>query len=467
MDPAPVISSRAPSLVRRLVLLASVWSLAVLIASAVLLGLLFEQAALRRFDQGLADLTDSLAAAAQPEANGGLAVRDLGDLRTRRAYSGRYWQVSRVTPGGAPAVLARSRSLWDVELGLPRDLAGRLEARPSGAVSFAAPGPEGQKLRVRATRLVLPGDVGPVIVLAAEDRRPVDADVRGFFVATAAVFGLLALGLIAAVVIQVRLGLRPLFALSQELGDLRAGRAEGLRGGYPRELTPLADQLTALMHHNRDTLERQRAHVGNLAHALKTPLAVLSSAAAREPGPLSGLVVQQAGAMQRQVDHHLRRARAAASAGGPGAGLATPVAEVLDDLVRTLSRLHQDAGVRIDWDAPDDLVFLGERQDLMEIAGNLLENACKWGGGRVSVRAAAEGGEQLVLEIDDAGPGLTPDQRRDALARGARLDESAPGSGLGLSIVNDLARAYGGDLDLGASPLGGLRTRVRLPRAAD
>lgn len=210
MDPAPVISSRAPSLVRRLVLLASVWSLAVLIASAVLLGLLFEQAALRRFDQGLADLTDSLAAAAQPEANGGLAVRDLGDLRTRRAYSGRYWQVSRVTPGGAPAVLARSRSLWDVELGLPRDLAGRLEARPSGAVSFAAPGPEGQKLRVRATRLVLPGDVGPVIVLAAEDRRPVDADVRGFFVATAAVFGLLALGLIAAVVIQVRLGLRPL-----------------------------------------------------------------------------------------------------------------------------------------------------------------------------------------------------------------------------------------------------------------
>jgi hypothetical protein len=131
------------------------------------------------------------AAAAQPEAGGGLAVRDLGDLRTRRAYSGRYWQVSRVAPDGAPAVLARSRSLWDTELGLEAGLARRLEARPSGAVSFAAPGPEGQKLRVRATRLVLPGDVGPVIVLAAEDRRSVDADVRGFYVATVAVFGLL------------------------------------------------------------------------------------------------------------------------------------------------------------------------------------------------------------------------------------------------------------------------------------
>lgn len=458
----------APSLVRRLVFLASVWSLAVLVASAVLLGLLFEQAALRRFDQGLADLTDSLAAAAAPAAvsGAGFAIRDLGDLRTRRAYSGRYWQVSRAGAGGAPVVLARSRSLWDTELAIPRDLALRLEARPSGAVSYAAPGPEGQRLRVRATRLVLPGDEGPVIVLAAEDRRPVDADIRGFFVATAAVFGLLALGLIAAVVIQVRLGLRPLFALSQELADLRSGRADGLGGGYPRELTPLADQLTALMRHNQDTLERQRAHVGNLAHALKTPLAVLSSAASRESGPLPDLVTHQAAAMQRQVDHHLRRARAAAG-GGPGSGLSTPVAGVLDDLVRTLGRLHQDSGLRIDWDAPDELVFLGERQDLLEIAGNLLENACKWGRTRVSVCAASDGPARLVLEVVDDGPGLTPEQRRDALARGARLDESAPGSGLGLSIVNDLARAYGGALELADAPSGGLRVRVNLPRAGD
>lgn len=462
------MAAAAPSLVRRLVLLASVWSLAVLLASAVLLGLLFEQAALRRFDQGLADLTDSLAAAAGPALSPGAGptVRDLDDLKTRRAYSGRYWQVSRPGPGGSAAVLARSRSLWDTELVLPARVVGDLQAHPSGAVSYAAPGPDGQKLRVRATRLVLPGDPGPVIVLAAEDRGPVDADIRGFFVATAAVFGLLALGLIAAVVIQVRLGLRPLFALSQELADLRSGRAEGLRGGYPRELTPLADQITALMRHNQVTLERQRSHVGNLAHALKTPLAVLSAAASREPGAFSGLVTQQAGAMQRQVDHHLRRARAAAG-GGPGAGHATPVAEVLDDLVRTLSRLHQDAGLRIDWDAPDDLVFLGERQDLMEIAGNLLENACKWGRRRVRVRAAAEGPGHMVLEVDDDGPGLTPDQRRDALARGARLDESAPGSGLGLSIVSDLAVAYGGDLELSGVPAGGLRARVRLPRTAD
>lgn len=455
----------APSLVRRLVLLAAVWSTGVLVASAILLGLLFEQAALRRFDQGLADLTDSLAAAALPDPAAGARVPDLGDLRTRRVYSGRYWQVSRATQEGPPVVLARSRSLWDLELMLPAALPGTLEARPGEAVSYAAPGPGGQRLRVRATRLILPGAPEPVIVLAAEDRRPVDSEVRRFFAATAAVFVLLALGLIIAVVVQVRLGLRPLFALSQEVADLRSGRAEALGGAYPAELTPLTDQVNALVRHNRESLERQRAHVGNLAHALKTPLAVLSAAAGAGTGDLAGLVTRQTAAMQTQVDHHLRRARAAASL--PGAGAATSVAEVLDDLARTLMRLHQEAEVRIDWDAPDDLLFLGERQDLLEICGNLLENACKWGRGRISVRATAAGPDRLALEIDDNGPGLSPEQRRDALTRGGRLDESAPGSGLGLSIVSDLVRAYQGGLEMDASPMGGLRIRLDLPRSAD
>lgn len=454
-----------PSLVRRLVLLAAVWSTAVLAASAILLGLLFEQAALRRFDQGLSDLTDSLAAAAQTDRAGGVAVRDLGDLRTRRVYSGRYWQVSRVRDEAGSLVLARSRSLWDTELPLSPETLRQLEVRTSGALSYAAAGPGGQRLRIRATRLVLPGADGPVIVLAAEDRRPVDADVRRFFAATAAVFGLLALGLVAAVVIQVRLGLRPLFALSQEISDLRAGRADELAGRYPAELTPLADQLNALVRHNRDSLERQRAHVGNLAHALKTPLTVLSTASTRDAQGLAALVAAQTQVMRTQVDHHLRRARAAAR--HPGAGVATPVAEAVDDLVRTLGRLHQDRGVVIEWDASDDLQFLGERQDLLEIIGNLLENACKWAGRRIAISAWPVGPDSLVLEIDDDGPGLAPDERRRALERGGRLDESTPGSGLGLSIVSDLVRAYGGALDLGDSPSGGLRARVTLPRAAD
>lgn len=453
-----------PSLVRRLVLLAVVWSMGVLAVSVLLLGLLFEQASVRRFDQGLSDLTDSLAASARPDPSGGVVVRDLGDLRTQRVYSGRYWQILGTGGETGVRVMARSRSLWDTELTLSPDLVGRLGARPSAALSYAIAGPQDQRLRVRATRLILPGIDGPVILLAAEDRRPVDSDVGRFFVATAAVFGLLAAGLVAAVVIQVRLGLRPLFALSEEIAALRVGRADQLTGAYPGELTPLTDQLNALLQQNRESLDRQRAHVGNLAHALKTPLSVLSAAAAEGSAGLVAIVGNQTSIMRAQVDHHLRRARAAARL--PGGGLVTPVAEAVDDLARTLGRLHGEAGVRIDWDTPERLNFLGERQDLLEIIGNLLENACKWARTRVIVRAEASGAERLVLEIDDDGPGLTPDQRRQALFRGGRLDESAPGSGLGLSIVSDLVQAYGGALDLIESPIGGLRVRVNLPRAA-
>ena len=167
--------------------------------------------------------------------------------------------------------------------------------------------------------------------------------------------------------------------------------------------------------------------------------------------------------MRQQVDHHLRRARAAARSQGQGER--TAVGEVLDELSRTLERIFRDKGVRIDWDAPDDLYFLGERQDLLEIAGNAVENACKWCKGRVRVRAAALGPERFALVVEDDGPGLPQDRRDEVLRRGARLDETAPGSGLGLSIVDELARAYGGGLILGVSTLGGLRLEADLPQA--
>lgn len=167
--------------------------------------------------------------------------------------------------------------------------------------------------------------------------------------------------------------------------------------------------------------------------------------------------------MRQQVDHHLRRARAAARAQGQGER--TSVEEVLDELARTLERIFRDKGIAIDWDAADDLFFLGERQDLLEIAGNAMENACKWGRARVRVRAEAIGEERLRLTVEDDGPGLPEEAREAVLRRGTRLDENAPGSGLGLSILHELARAYGGTLKLDASPLGGLLVKVELPRA--
>lgn len=452
-----------PSLVRRLVILAAGWSLAVLLVSAVVMAMLFQQAALRRFDQGLGELIDNLVAGTTIDESGQVLAPAITDTRALRAYSGKYWQIAELGPGGKIRPVVRSRSLWDFELNSPPDLGAQLRARPGKPVTYDVRGPLDEPLRARASQAKLPGRSAPVIFMAAEDRSPVDNDIRTFMTATAMVFLLLGVGLVAAVVIQVRVGLNPLFALRREIAEVRRGKAERVVQAYPTELTPLADELNALMAHNQEVVERQRTHVGNLAHALKTPLSVMLTEAGQEEGALSEVVTRQAEAMRLQVDHHLRRARAAART--QGSGERTSVAEVLDELSRTLERIFSEKPVEIDWDAADDLFFLGERQDLLELAGNAMENGCKWSKGRVRVRAEAISPERLRLIVEDDGPGLTPEGRETALARGARLDESAPGSGLGLNIIDELARAYGGTLVLGEARLGGLRVEMELPRA--
>jgi signal transduction histidine kinase len=201
--------------------------------------------------------------------------------------------------------------------------------------------------------------------------------------------------------------------------------------------------------------------VSNLAHFLKTPLSVLVSEAHEHPGPLADSVTRQVGTMRRQVDHYLARARAAGSVNVLGSRAA--VRPVIDDLVRVLSRIHAERGLIIDVDCPRELAFRGERQDLEEMAGNLIDNACKWAHARVVVSARSSGQAQFELLVGDDGDGLDEDERARVGARGERLDESVPGSGLGLAIVHDIARLYGGALTLAESPLGGLEARLTLP----
>jgi len=203
--------------------------------------------------------------------------------------------------------------------------------------------------------------------------------------------------------------------------------------------------------------------VGNLAHALKTPLSVMLTEARQQPGPLSEVVLHQAQSMAEHVDHHLRRARAAARAPTPAER--TALAPVVDELARTLERIFQDKVSEIEWACPEDLLFLGERQDLLEIAGNVMENACKWCRSFVRVEAAPLGARSLRLTVEDDGPGLDPRHAEEVLRRGARLDERTPGSGLGLSIVDELVRAYGGATAMTRSDLGGLKLAIDLPRA--
>ena len=451
-----------PSLVRRLVLLALGWSLAALVISAAVLALLFQQAAIRRLDQSLADLTVNLvtySTVAQEQ----VFAPPLTDERALRAYSGRYWEIAEPTADGKLRPIVRSYSLFDVSLKAPADLIARFKGQPGKPVAYDTRGPLNEPLRARAQQNWLPGRKAPVIFLAAEDRSSINRDVRGFVAATAVAFIVLGAGLILAIVVQVRVGLQPLFDLRREVADVRRGKAARLADTYPSELRPLAQELNALVEHNQEVVDRQKTHVGNLAHALKTPISVMLAEAGQRPGPLAELVTRQTELMRQQVDHHLRRARAAARTQGQGER--TSVAEILDELARTLGRIFRDKGVVITWDAPDDLVFPGERQDLLEIAGNAIENACKWGKSRVRVEALPAGLGRMRIAVEDDGPGLPPERRAEVLRRGARLDETAPGSGLGLSIIDELARAYGGELTLEDSRLGGLRLQIDLPSA--
>jgi signal transduction histidine kinase len=404
-------------------------------------------------------MANGLWAGSAVDETGEVTAPPLTDARALRVFSGKYWELAEITPQRLRP-LARSRSLWDSDLAGPSDL-GIFQLGSN--VHYNARGPQNEPLHVVALTRSLPGRKAPVVFLAAEDRSPVDRDVRNFALRTGGLLVLLGAGLVTAVILQVRVGLKPLFDLRREVTDVRKGKAERVDGAYPAELAPLAHELNALVAHNQEVVDRQRTHVGNLAHALKTPLSVMLTEAGRADGPLAELVGRQAEAMRMQVDHHLRRARAAARS--QGSRDRTMVAPAIEELARTLERIFERRGVAIEHEAPDDLAFQGERQDLLEIVGNVMENACKWSKGRVWVSGGRAEGDRLRVVVEDDGAGLPAERREEVFKRGARLDESAPGSGLGLSIVEELVRAYGGSVRLDQSVHGGLKVELELPRA--
>jgi len=453
------------SLTRRLIWLAAAWILIALAAAAVVLTAVFQESALRRLGNILGDTIDEAVVAATITPEGEVFIGEIQDARTQRLLSGKYWMVAEPTPTGGMQVLAHSASLGEAELEHGPDLTNRLRSAFGQTISYnAEDGPKGEPLRIAASMKQLPGRDRPVIFFAGIDRSDVDADTRQFATVTWIAMLLLGAGLVTAVFIQVQVGLRPLFDLGDEISDVRQGRSHRVEGAYPVEIQPLAEQVNRLLAHNQETVERQRTHVGNLAHALKTPLAVMLAEAGTKEGPLPDLIRRQTKVMQDQVDHHLRRARAAARA-AHGLGERTTVAEVLDEMAVMLERVFETKGVEIDWRAPDDLAFLGERQDLQEIFGNLIENAAKWCRRRVRISAGPSTPGQMIAVVEDDGPGLPADQRDTALKRGTRMDEDTPGTGLGLSIVDELTRAYGGRVTLGDSDMGGLKVVLELPAA--
>jgi signal transduction histidine kinase len=295
--------------------------------------------------------------------------------------------------------------------------------------------------------------------------------VRRFALISGLMFLGFATAIAAGVFVQVRIGLAPVLRMGASVAEVREGRSERVEGRFPVELQGLADELNSLLDHSRDIVERSRTHVGNLAHALKTPIAVLTNESRGRDDELAQLVARQTEAMSQQVDHHLRRARAAAHAKAVGAR--TEIAPLVVDLARTLRRIYAHEGVTIETELDPDLVFRGERQDLEDMLGNLIDNACKYSNGFVQITMLRDGvedgpgeGRRALILIEDDGPGLDEAACAAATERGVRLDEQAPGSGLGLAIVADLARAYEGGLTLDRAEMGGLRARLDLPAAA-
>ena len=386
----------------------------------------------------------------------------LSDPRMSRPYSGLYWQVDAIAGGGqAPTSgLLRSRSLWDEVLDVSKD------ALPDGQLhQHRVHGPQDRWLAV-LERGVYPaqGPERPLRLIVAGDERAMLAPLAQFRGAMWLALILLGLGLIAAAVMQVMFGLAPLERLQRELAAVREGQAQTMSGTYPAEVSPLVGEFNRVLQQNAEVVERARTAAGNLAHALKTPLTVMANAARSKESALPALVSEQVDIARRQVDYHLRRARSAAAT--RVSGLRTPVGRVAAGLKRAMQRIHADRDLEIALDStPDTLAFRGEEQDLQEMLGNVLDNACKWARRCIVLHAGRDDG-RLIITVDDDGKGIGAERRQDILGRGTRADEQVEGSGLGLAIVDELTRLYGGEIHLLDSPLGGLRVQLVLPAAA-
>jgi len=374
---------------------------------------------------------------------------DPSDPRYEDLNSGWYWAVKQ---SGVTLKKSRSLGAYDLNIG---------DIEPTGTVVvYEVPGPGHETLRLHIIEIELNPAHAPVVFLSSAPTTGYTDDVLNYSNHIFGSFALLGVGLLIAVILQVRFSLKPLQAIGAEISSIREGKADKLIGEYPSEVQPLVDELNNLIDHNARFLKRARNQLGDLAHAVKNPLTAITNEARNMPTDQRELVLQQTSDIGRNIDHYLSRARTFGTE--KILGSRADVVSTVKDLVYAMQRLHQQCGLEYDLSAVEACSFRGEGQDLEEMVGNLMDNACKWAESQVVISGVVKEG-RLILKVEDDGPGIPPDEIQNVMRRGHKLDESKPGHGQGLGIVNDIARLYGGSLTLSRNSMGGLRAKLDLP----
>ncbi|AQX27658.1 MULTISPECIES: sensor histidine kinase [unclassified Bartonella] len=449
------------SLSLRVMILSTLWAIISLSSISAVSILFYQRSSEQSLERILSSQLYSLISAVTVTSEGYLKGKpEFGDIRYSDPTSGWYWEVFSVSPD-LHGRLA-SQSLGTKKIFSPSD--AEVPFNSEFFRSYRIKGVDGQNLKViesdvvldnqnRIARFRLIGNIDEVYVQVKE------------FEQTLQIF-LWSLG-IGSVFINLTIiffSFQPLKRIRQTLNDIRAGRTDYVSTDLLSEVMPLAQEMNALIDNNQRIIERFRTQVGNLAHSLKTPLSVIINEVDNMTGEQAILLREQAGIMRSQINHYLRRARIAAQR--DSVVYHTPVRKTLDRLVRVMRKLNPDKDIQFTIDV-DDIIFSGEREDLEEIVGNLIENAVQWSRTKILICCSLEKSFEKTgffnIVIEDDGPGLTEEKIDEALKRGRRFDESKPGTGLGLAIVSDMVSEYDGKLSLSRSKLGGLYTKVVLP----
>ena len=445
---------RIGSLTRRMIGVAALWIAALLLIGGFALDRVLTRSIVDSFDNQLTFVLNSMIASSEIDPQGEVRFnRPPADQRFVEPYSGLYFQIS-----GTGAETFPSRSLWDRRLRVS-DTHADVKPHLYDSDEFSSRD-QAEPLRIAERDAILPGSTVRWRFQVAQSRETIDVQIRRLRSTLIWSFSALGVGLLVLAALQTFYGLWPLRRVRDEVAAIRSGDKTRITDEFPTEIEPLTEEINQLLAHAEAQAEEARRHAGNLAHALKTPLTVITNAATARTPDLADTVCREALVMRRQVDHHLARARAIGRRAA--AQSRSTVWESLEAVQRAVDRLHE--GVTVDIAGNHQAQVRVERQDLDEMLGNLVENAAKYGGGRVFV--TVEPGKQMVdILIEDDGPGIPEERRGELFKRGARLDTTGkPGTGLGLAIVRDVAEIYGGSIHLEESEdLGGLLARLSLP----